>query len=365
MATNQEIYSDLAIPPGEYLEEIIEDLGMTKDELAKRMNRPAPKLSAIFKGYKAITPDTALQLERVVGVPAHVWTGLEAEYRLALARRHQVEEQEQLKREGHLISRFRYADLVRLGVVAKKTRPADKVLALHKFFGVASLDTVLGLRRYQAAFRSGKKDRSPEAVAAWLRIGELQAQRMRCAPFQKRRLKDSLEAVRVMTLQSPEDFQENLHHLLADSGVALVLCPHLTGTYAHGATFWLGRNKAVVMMTLRYKWADVFWFSLFHELGHILFHNRQAVILDGDNDDPTHKTLEEDADRFAADTLIPPGVYKDFLKASRFFAEDIERFARQVGISPGIVVGRLQKEKHIRPSWHNSLRMRFEWKSSE
>ncbi len=365
MVTNQKIYSDLPIPPGEYLEEVIDDLGMSKDELAKRMNRPAPKLSAIFKGHKAITPDTALQLEKVVRVPAHVWTGLEAEYRLALVRRHQDEEQKLLKEESHLVKRFRYADLVRMGVVAKKTRPIEKVIELQRFFGVASLGTVLSLRRYQAAFRAGRPDRSPESVAAWLRIGELQAQGLRCAPFQKKRLTGSLENIRTMILLSSEDFQEELHRLLADAGVALVLCPHLPGTYAHGATFWLGRDKAVVMMTLRYKWADVFWFSLFHELGHILFHNRQAVILEGKEADPTHKTLEEEADRFAADTLIPPGAYTAFLKASRFFAENIERFAKQVGISTGIVVGRLQKEGHIRPSWHNSLRMRFEWKSSE
>ncbi len=365
MATNQEIYSDLPIPPGEYLEEVIKVLGMSKNELAKRMNRPASKLSAIFKGGKAITPDTALQLEKVVGVPAHIWTGLEAEYRLALARRQNNEEQRGLKEEGHLVKRFRYADLLKLGVVARKTRPTDKVLELRNFFGVASLGTVLGLRRYQAAFRSGGQKRSPEAVAAWLRIGELEAQRLRCAPFQKMRLKDSLEVVRAMALQSPENFQKNLHNLLADCGVALILCPHLPGTYAHGATFWLGRDKAVVMMTLRYKWADVFWFSLFHELGHILLHGRQSVILEDDDGDSAQKALEEEADQFAADTLIQPVVYKAFLKSMRFFAEDIERFAKQVGIPPGIVVGRLQKEGHIKASWHNGLRRRFKWKSGE
>jgi HTH-type transcriptional regulator/antitoxin HigA len=202
-------------------------------------------------------------------------------------------------------------------------------------------------------------------VAAWLRIGELEAQGLRCAPFKKKLLMVSLKTVRAITFLSPEGFQEELQQLLADAGVALVLCPHLPGTYAHGATFWLSRNKAVVMMTLRYKWADAFWFSLFHELGHILLHNRQAVILEGDNADPTIKALEEEANRFAANSLIPPKPYKAFIKARPFFAEDIERFARQVGISPGIVVGRLQKEGHIRPSWHNGLRMRFEWKSSE
>lgn len=86
METNTAVQTDLAIPPGEYLEEVFEDLDMTKDELARRMGRPAPKLSPIFKGRKAITPDTALQLEEVVGVPAHIWTSLEADYRLVLAR---------------------------------------------------------------------------------------------------------------------------------------------------------------------------------------------------------------------------------------------------------------------------------------
>ena len=86
MMTDRSVHSDLAVPPGEYLEEVLEELGMTKDELAKRMDRPAPKLSAIFKGEKAITPDTALRLERGLGVPAHIWIGLESEYRLALAR---------------------------------------------------------------------------------------------------------------------------------------------------------------------------------------------------------------------------------------------------------------------------------------
>src|SRR5690606_38631493 len=86
ISLREEIHSDLPIPPGEFLEEVLEDLGMSKDELAKRMNRPAAKLSAIFRGDKALTPDTALQLEKVTNVPAHIWNGLESEYRLTLAR---------------------------------------------------------------------------------------------------------------------------------------------------------------------------------------------------------------------------------------------------------------------------------------
>jgi len=86
MGIDTALHSNLAIPPGEYLEEVLDELGISKAELARRMNRPPGKLSAIFRGKKAITPQTAIQLEQVLGVGAHIWLGLETEYRLTLAR---------------------------------------------------------------------------------------------------------------------------------------------------------------------------------------------------------------------------------------------------------------------------------------
>lgn len=360
---NQALHSDLAIPPGEYLEEVIAELGMTKDELSKRLNRPAPKLSAIFKGEKAITPDTALQLEKVVGVPAHIWSGLEAEYRLVQAKARALEAQKQLKDEIHFITRFCYAELVKNGIVDKKTRPIDKVLELQDFFGVTSLKTVCELNRYQPAFRSGKNSRSPEAVAAWLRVGEVHAQKTRCNAFNGDSLVGTLKTIRSMTQQSPEKFEGDLFKLLANCGVALVIFPHFPKTYAHGATFWLGRDKAVVMMTIRYKWADIFWFTLFHEIGHILNHKRRLVILEGESDDPQYLKMEGEANRFAAKVLIPSSEYNKFVERGRFYKDDIRAFATHIGVSPGIVVGRLQNDNYIHRSWHNGLRTKFEWKT--
>ena len=172
MMTDTVVHSDLAIPPGEYLEEVIAELGMTKEELARRMNRPASKLSAIFKGQKTITADTALQLEKVVDVPAHIWTGLEAEYRLTLARQQEAKDRDRLEEEAPLVKHFCYPALVKLGAVPKCAKGTDKVLALQKFFGVTSLRNVKTIRRYEAAFRRGRTAKgksSPECVAAWLR----------------------------------------------------------------------------------------------------------------------------------------------------------------------------------------------------
>jgi len=368
MMTKNYIHSDLAIPPGEFLEEVLDDLGMTKDELARRMSRPASKLSAIFKGEKAITPETAIQLEKVVGIPAHIWTGLESEYRLTLARNQQIEEQVHLKAESKLVTKYRYAELVKLGLVSRFTRAADKVSELHRYFAVTSLKAIPGLRRYKVAFRQsgGKlKGQTPEAIVAWLRIGELQAQKCRCANFSGNLLENNLREIRNMTRQRPNQFLSNLCSKLAESGVVFVMCPHLTGTGIQGATFWMGPQKAVLMMTLRYSWADIFWFSLFHEIGHLIMHGRNTVVLEGiKSDDPKLKTQEDEANEFAADFLIPPEDYRLFLADDQFYEDNIRLFADQVNIDPGIVVGRLQNDKLLRNKWHNGLKYRYTFSSN-
>ena len=364
MATETATHSDLAIPPGEYLEEVIGELGMTKDELATRMARPASKLSPIFKGDKAITPDTALRLEKVVGVPAHIWLGLESEYRLTLARQQETGEQVDRQRETGLIPAYCYNALVQVRAVAKKTDPLEKVLELQRFFGVTSLSLVPEIRRYEAAFRygsAGKKEQSPHAMAAWLRLGELKAHRQECAPFSKANLERSLATLRAMTLQTPEVFLPQLRKTLAEAGVALVLCPHFAGTRAHGATYWLGREKAVLMLTIRGKWADIFWFSLFHELGHILMHERQAVFIEDGCDGPDQIKKEAAANRFAADHLIPPRDYALFVRGRDFRPADLRGFAGSLGVGVGIVVGRLQHDGHLARSVGNDLRTRYEW----
>ncbi len=358
MTTNVDLVSNLPVPPGEYLEEVLEDLGMSKNELATRMGRPSSKLSAIFKGAKAITPDTALQLERVIGVPAHIWTGLETDYRLAQARLREELREERCKEETSFVTTFCYNELKKLCVVPAYTRAVDKVKALQEFFGVMSLKDVLQLPRYQVAFRHKavtESDRSPEAVASWLRVGETKAREMECAPFNADRLKDSLDELRAMTRKNPEQFTGRLQKILADAGVAMVACPHFSKTKAHGATFFLTPEKAVLMVTLRCGWADIFWFSLFHEIGHLLLHGTKDVILEGSE----KNKKEDEADLFARNHLVAPEQWERYARSQRFDTGSINRFSKQVGVAPGIVVGRLQHEGHLEQSWMNELRSRY------
>lgn len=362
MTSESRIVSDLPIPPGEFLEEVIEDLGMTKDELATRMNRPAAKLSAIYGGSKAITPETAGQLETVTGVSARVWLGLQADYDLARQMQREKADVVAIKEEAASVPAYCYAALAKLGLVPKTTDREEKVRNLRDFFGVTSLRKLPEVKRYAPAYRFGanqKRQPSPEALNSWLRIGELQAQKIDCAPFDKKRLERHLQEIRSLSKENPEDSIPRLREILQDCGVALVLCPHLPKTYAQGAVFKL-RNKYVLMLTLRCKWADIFWFSLFHELGHIIKHGNEAALIDLEG--PSGDAQKEaEANKFAADWLIPSQAYHAFIADGRFSQTVVEAFAEGTDIHPGIVVGRLQNEGKLRHDCLNGLRSRYEW----
>jgi len=361
--TESGVPSDLAVPPGEYLAEVIGELGMNKAELATRMARPASKLSRIFKGEKAITADTALQLEKVVGVPARIRLGLESEYRLNLARLETAQEPEHLKSETGLVDSFCYKELVEFHAVAERTRPAERAAELQRFFAVATLHAVLEVRRYQAVFRCGASPahgHSRHATATWLRLAEIRARGIDCAPFNKLLLQNSLQKIRAMSLLTPKEFLGPLSELLANSGVALVVNPHFRGTMAHGATFWLGREKSVLLLTIHGKWTDLFWLSLFHELGHILLHDRQSVFLEDGCAAPEEAAQETAADLFAADALIPPKGYERFLKHGIFTPFSVRGFADRLGIDVGIVIRRLQHDGHVKHGWNNDLRKRYD-----
>ena len=368
MATSASVHSDLAIPPGEFREEVIADLDMTKDELARRMQRPPAKLSAVFNGEKAITPETALQMEKVVGVSAPIWLGLEAEDRLTLARI-QAKRSDSLEQEEQLATAYSYAKLAKLGVVAPSRKPLVRVAELQRCFGVASLLAIPDVRLCQAALRESQPDtrrrpRSPQALVAWLRFGELKAREVDCGTFDRQLLRSSLDEIRHMTLEGPESFQTRLESILARAGVALVVCPPFPGTGVHGATFWQGR-KGVLLMTIRDDWADVFWFSLSHELGHLALHGRRDIIFEYDAADAESREREQEADDFAAETLVPSRDYRQFVDAGDFTEPAIRRFASGAGIDPGIVVGRLQHDRHVRRDRHNGLRSRFRWVADE
>ncbi len=328
---------DVAIPPGETLQETIDALGITQADLARRMGRPLKTINEIINGKAMITSETALQLDLVLGVPAVFWINLERNYQLTKAR---LAEDERFAKEIALTKHYPYSDLARHGCVKSTRKSVDRVRELVKFFGVNSLSAVeLPDCEFRVAMRSRP---APESLAAWLRMGDLASRGVNTGLYNADLLTSMIPDFRALTLSESGDWSNRLKSLCAKAGVVVVYVPHLTKSFAHGATRWISPTKALIQLSLRGVYADVFWFSFFHELGHIVKHGKREVFIEIQGAAVNPK--EAEADAFAADALVPKTQYTEFTRRGVFDEHAVRKFAASVKIHPGIVVGRLHHD---------------------
>ena len=341
--------SDLAIPPGEFLAEELEARRMTQFDLATRMGRPAQLVSGIVQGHKAITAETALELEDVLGLSAQFWQRLEEDYRLTLAR---AAREEASKGEEERTAEFPVKRMQDIGWLPSGRKRSERVRLLHQYFGVANLDRAFQASAMAAFRATGKPAKSRGALAAWMRQGEILAAGERVdAPFDVPTFRAVLVETRRLTTMPQDRAAPAIQNLWRDAGVLLLFVPELPGIGVNGCTRWFS-DHALVQVNLRWKWADVVWFTLFHEAHHVLRHRRKKVYALGFDDEE-----EEIAEAFARDRLIAPGDWREFTETAGLFTAPVVRaFAERVGISPGIVVGRLQYERLIARSSLNDLR---------
>lgn len=362
MANEKQIFMfepDYAVPPGDTLIELIESLGITQVDLAKRTGRPQKTINGIIKGKVEITAETALQFEKVLGMPAKFWLNLEYNYQEAKAR---ITQKEQLIKDIDWLKEIPYKEMVKYNWIKACKSEVEYIHELLNYFGTASVKAWKEQWvNPEAIFRKSKAfETYPGAAAAWLRKGEIEAQKIDCDDYNKTNFKQTLKKIRNLTVNLSDGFEKKLINYCSSAGVALVFVRELPKCPVSGATKWLTPNKAIIQMTLRYKTDDHFWFTFFHEAGHLLLHGKKEVFIhDGNNKD--HK--EHEADTFASNFLISEQKYKQFVQTKRFNEASILNFARDEGISPGIVVGRLQHDELIPFSYHNKLKKRIIWAS--
>ena len=249
-------------------------------------------------------------------------------------------------------------ELIQRGVIDDTTDRVSLLQAVLAFFGVASVEAWKeGWANHHFAFRKSPTFKGKDgAMATWLRLGELEGQKVACKPFDKAAFRTALAKIRKLTVQGPDVFVPAMLELCAATGVALVLVPEIKGASVSGAAKWLTANKAMICLNLRGKSNDRFWFTFFHEAGHILNDSKKETYIDVDyQDDPR----EQNANRFAASLLIPEDCEENLRELQSY--QSVEAFADQIGIAPGIVVGRLQCEGIIPYSHLNKLKARLDW----
>jgi HTH-type transcriptional regulator/antitoxin HigA len=341
-------------PPGDTLAELIDELGITQAELARRMGRPLNPINEMILGTKEITEDTALELERVLGTPAHFWLAREAKYREFLAR------QRDANRMPERMAWFESLPFKQLQAIGKlpsgrltpefKTTLVDAAL---RFFGVASPEGWQDqYGKVQAAFRRANpaKQTNTAAITAWLRLGELEAQTalqsMDLPAYSAEKLVTNMVAMRALSTRPAVEIGPGLKELCADAGVLLLFVPPFVGTHVSGVARWLG-DRPLIQLSLLGKWSDVFWFSFFHEVAHILKHPKRAVFLDDASSGAATSSKEEkEANEFAADVLVTPADRRR-LGQIALTPTGVCTFAREINIHAGIVVGCLQHLKLV------------------
>ena len=344
-------------PPGTTLREVLDDREISQSDLATRMGRPKKTISEIINGKASITPETALELELVLGIPATFWNARERDYRAFLAR---FEQARRMSRQLKWLKNFPVAALVKEGWITRHSGKKEQLKALLQFFGVASPEQWQDVFNDVAvAFRKSSAFQSDSySLAAWLRCGLVKAEQYQCGGFDRARFLSALRTVRSLTPSDPEIFEPEMKRICADVGVVVVFVPQLPKSRVSGVTRWLSPDKALIQLSIRYKTNDQLWFTFFHEAAHILLHGKRLIFLETGR---TSGQLETEASSWAAEFLIPSGPYAEFLSGGTYSKTAISRFADSIGIAAGIVVGRLQYDGVLPHSHCNDLKVRLDW----
>lgn len=329
------------VRPGRIIERELEARGWTQRDLAAIMERPPQVISEIVRGSKQITPETAIELGKAFETSAEVWTALEYQYRLDLARRQCSDDDDQITRRARLFSLAPIAELIKRKWIKATGNINDLEREVCHFLDIKTVGEALLLPNPLRVSSS----RGPEyaSVVSWVqRVKHVSRQRP-STPYDRNRLCRAIPDLRVLA-QTPEQVA-NVPLLLRDLGVHLVVVRHLPRTYVDGVACIVD-GQPVIGLSLRYDRIDWFWFTLMHELAHLALDHEHPPVDSMDNKEALSIGIEAEADQQARQWLVEHQAFKLFVKrnAPYFSKAKVEQFAASQHLHPGIIVGQLQYE---------------------
>ena len=356
MAKNEGQWApDWATHPGEHLAEYLEVFGWNQAEFARLAGLSTKLVSTIINGANPVTPETAIKIERVLGVKANIWVGLQANWDLFQA--HQDEKDSPSTKSW--LSQFPIRELKARGCLPDTTDQGVLLDIILRLFGIGTTaayeEKVKGLA---VQHRQSKAHKSlPSHVFTWLMLGEKRARELKLREYNPERFKQGLSEIRSLTVAEPSVFEPRMKEICSGAGVALIFEPPLSKTCLFGSARWIEGNRAIIQMSLRMRSNDHFWWTFFHEAAHIVLHRGRNFM---DDENGVGDGAEEEADQWAKELLVGQARF-EALKALRPRSkEQIVSFAREINLHPGILVGMMQHER-ILPFTHlNGLKARFE-----
>ena len=347
--------------PGATIADVLEQRKLSAEKFAELMGYSHERVRRLISGRTTITPEVAKLLEKKIGGSAEFWMSREDQYRDDVARLQSYGDHAAAK---VWLSELPLKDMVRLGWIKSEASSEKQVEACLRFFDVPNVGAwrkKYGEMLTAVAFRTSPTFESrPGAVLAWLRYGEITSNQIDCGAWNAATFKSMLSTIRPLTRKKdPRQFVPELRRICASCGVAVVIARGPAGCRASGATRFISQEKAMILLSFRYLSDDQFWFTFFHEAGHLLLHSHKALFLEDESDVTSDE--ENEANQFAQDFLVP-SASRTLLSKLPLKKWDIARFAREIGISGGIVVGQLQHIKRARPDQLNWLKRRYDWR---
>ncbi len=361
--TTLSLKKELLTCPGDTIQEHIDAIGMSQAELALRMGRSIPKLNELIKGKAPLTAETAKKLEYVLGVDAKFWLNLENIYQQELL---EIEQLSFLEQCYDWIKGFPLKQLKKMRVLPYTNDTSKLVDALLKFFRIASPEEWSSIYEKESlAFKIDlRHTTNAKAISTWLRLGEMLAENVQLDVFDKRKITSSLPRIQEICFQHEHNWLEQLQDTCASFGVALVYTPCIPKAPIYGATRWI-KNRSIPLIQLsdRQKDYNAFWFSFFHELGHIRYHNKSDIFLTGIDEIVQDKDKEYQADEFATNMLLNETEREIVFKHTTFSKKIIIELSKQLKKHPSILVSQIQREnKNLYKNYSlNSLKIKVEF----
>ena len=360
MSSITEYKESIAFHPGYYLSEILEDMGITQAEFATRLGTNTKTLSYLINGQTNITNDLAKKLSIMLGTSEELWLNLQNVYDQKLI---EIEKEKDFDKQQAVARLIDYSYFIKVAGLPKAKSINEKIENLCGYLKVADLRIMLK-PDFLVNCRTGISEVNEKNIVnsrAWVQTAINCSQKIETDKYDAEKLKSHLSEIRDMTVKEPEEFIPRMNQIFAECGVAFVLLPSLKNSGVNGAVKWVNENRVVLAKNNRRLDADIFWFSLFHEIKHVLQRKIKTTFISYSENEMISKNeaLEEDADNFATNYLIPPAALRKFAPTKYTSDEEIIRFANSIGIHPGIVAGRLQHEGIIPQNRCSKLKVKY------
>ncbi len=349
---------EFIIHPGETLKEILEDRGMSQKELAIRTDVTEAYVSSVVNCQKAISVRFAKKLEYALGIDASFWINLQANYDKELSDFEELneisgEEFEILKRLNSIVKHLK-----QIGFLEQGAYGPILVIQLRKLLNVSSLVRIPEVSQ-AGAYRLAKDTSvDPYVLFTWLRMCDLIVKEQQVKQqLDIDKLKDKIPLIKELMFEDVAAIQPRLKDYLAECGIKFSIVKHFRGAPVQGVIKKNDDGTLNLLMTTRRKFADIFWFTFFHEIGHIINGDIEDKLIDYEF---AKGEIEDRADKFAANTLIDPTEYDNFVRKEDFSLPSIRKFCATQGIPTYILIGRLQRDKHLKYHQYSTEKIKYE-----